>query len=204
MRPVQKTFGSVAASTTSLAAAQTATGVGALTLVASPSFTYAQQVSLTATANYSGNTITITGVDADGHTISETLAGPNVNTVNSVQFYQSVSSITTTGGISTNISAGNTAASVSRSFIVDYINSVASLSYACVPTATTVTFKLQHTYDDPFSLVNTKTWFDDSTITSKTAATAVSLTGPIRASRMQITAWTAGTVTGTLIQGLEK
>lgn len=210
MRPVQKTLGSVAASTNSIATAQTTAGAAYLTLTASPvTFANAMQCSLTvAVANLSTINFTFTGTDADGHLQTETIAGPNNNTVFTTKFFLTVTSVYASAAVGTNVTAGNSALSVSGTFICDYINSVANMGYGFTTSGSGATYKLQHTYDDVFDATQTgssaKTWFDDTTVTGKTGAFNYSMTNAVRGSRIAITAWTSGTVTGTLIQGLEK
>lgn len=207
MRPWQKTLGSTAAATASVAALQT---TSPMVLTASPvTFANAMQLSITSAGNVSGITFTVVGTDADGHPQTETITGPNATTVYSTKYFLTVSSVTASGAIGTNTSVGNSALACSSTFIADYINSVASLGYGfTVSTGATLTYKLQHSYDDPFETGLTagsaQTWFDDATVTAKTAAFNYSMTNAVRGSRMVFTAWTSGTLTGTLVQGLEK
>ena len=207
MRPVVKTLSSVAASTTSVAAGQTTAGAAYLTLTASPvSFSNAQQLSLTvAVANLSTITFTFTGTNADGHIQTEAIAGPNNNTVTTTKFFKTVTSIYASAAVGTNVSAGNTALSVSSTFVIDYINSVMCYGENFdVSTGGSLTYKLQHTFGDVFDANISKVWIDDATITGKSAQSNIQLTTNYRGSRIAITAWTSGSVTGTLIQGLEK
>lgn len=110
--------------TTGLAAAQTnAATAGSLTLAAGTGVTTSVDatgttqyvldvpriVTLTvATTNDSGLTFVITGKDVYGQTMTQSIAGPNNNTVSTTKCFKSVSSITYSGGaIATNgVSAG--------------------------------------------------------------------------------------------------
>jgi hypothetical protein len=211
MRPFQKTFGSTAAVTTSLASSHSP-GTGVAFTQQATSFTggYAQLVTLTSTTatTNAGNAYTILGTDADGHLQTETIAtGPaGSSTVTSTKYFKTVTSITGSGA-STSIAAGNSALSASGTFICDYINPVASMGYGfTVSSGASLTYKLQHTYDDVFdasqSGSSAKTWFDDATTTGKTAAFNYSMTNAVRGSRIVLTVYTSGTVTGTLVQGI--
>lgn len=211
MRPVQKTLGSAAASTTSLAtSASPGAGVALTQQATAFSSGYAHLVTLTSTTatTNAGNTYAITGTDADGHLQTESVTGPAGNsTVTSTKYFLTVTSIVSAGA-STSIAAGNSALTASSTFICDYVNSVASMGYGFTTSGSGATYKLQHTYDDVFDASQTgssaKTWFDDATVTGKTAAFNYSMTNAVRGSRIVLTAWTSGTVAGTLIQGLEK
>lgn len=67
-----------------------------------------RSVSLTvATTNQSAISFTVTGYDAYGQPMSEVLAGPNANTVNTLKAFKSVTSIAFNAAIATNgVSAG--------------------------------------------------------------------------------------------------
>lgn len=212
MRPVQKTFGSTAAVTTSLSTSHSP-GAGVAFTQQATSFTggYAQQVTLTSTtaSTNAGNTYVVTGTDADGHAQTESLTGPaGSSTVTTTRYFATVTRIASSGA-STSIAAGNSALSCSATFIPDYVNSVASIGYGfTVSSGASLTFEMQHTYDDVFAADTTtssaKTWFADTTVTGKSAAFNYSMTNAVRGSRIVLTAFTSGTVTGTLVQGLEK
>lgn len=208
MRPVQKTFGSTAAVTTSLATSASP-GAGVPLTQQATTFTggYAQLVTLTSTTvSTNANAYVITGTDADGHLQTETLTGPaGSSTVTSTKYFASVTSIVSASA-STSIAAGNSALSASSTFIPDYINPVASIGFGFTVTGT-ATYKLQLTYDDVFDQTQTgssaKTWFDDATVTGKSAAFNYAMTNAVRGARIVFTAWTSGTATGTMVQGLQ-
>jgi hypothetical protein len=89
-----------AASTTAVALAQTFTAAQSLLLVAQVnnlnSYTFdsvQRQLTLTSASNVSNVNFVITGIDIYGNPASETLAGPNANTVTSTNYYFSISSI---------------------------------------------------------------------------------------------------------------
>tara|TARA_R100001443_G_C3303485_1_gene165895 strand:- start:154 stop:756 length:603 start_codon:yes stop_codon:yes gene_type:complete len=106
-----KSFKPIAASTTSVAAAQTTGGAANLTLAGTASTfngtNTASLVSFTSTGNISGVNFTITGTDINGDAQEETKAGPNNTTVFSSKFFLTVTQIATSGAVGTNTSAGN-------------------------------------------------------------------------------------------------
>ena len=66
-----------------------------------------QTVTLTSTANNAGLTVTVVGKDADGAAQTEAInPGPNAGTVDSALTWTEVTSITSDGAITTDISAG--------------------------------------------------------------------------------------------------
>jgi hypothetical protein len=64
----------------------------------------------------------------------------------------------------------------------------------------TLTYKVQHTFDDVFDSTVTPVWFDHSTITGKTTNADGNYAFPVRAVRLNVTAYTSGSVTMTLLQ----
>lgn len=72
-----------------------------------------------------------------------------------------------------------------------------SASIAVVTTGTN-TFKVQHTYDDIMNTTITPTWFDKAAAASINAEFAYSM--PVRAWRLNMTAWTSGSAVMTVVQ----
>lgn len=96
-----------AANTTSVAAAATQAGAAFYTLTSAVVYNTAPAlVSLTSTGNISGVNFTITGTNALGATISETIAGPNNNTVYTLNPFVTVSAVYCNGAVGTNTSVG--------------------------------------------------------------------------------------------------
>ena len=78
-----------------------------LVLLDSGPWINAQTVTLTSTANNAGLTVTVVGKDADGAAQTEAInPGPNAGTVDSGNTWTEVTSITSDGAITTDISAG--------------------------------------------------------------------------------------------------
>lgn len=74
------------------------------------------------------------------------------------------------------------------------------IGIGCVVPSGTLTYKVQHTFDDIQDSAVTPTWFDHSTITGKTANQDGNYAFPIAAVRLNVTAFTSGSVTMTLLQ----
>lgn len=93
MRPIRITYTTAAADTDGLV--NDATGATSpLTLLATSSGDgLAHQLSLTSTSNLSGVDVTFTGTDENGVALTETIAGPNNNTVETTGYFLSVTSI---------------------------------------------------------------------------------------------------------------
>jgi hypothetical protein len=65
----------------------------------------------------------------------------------------------------------------------------------------TGTYKVQHTFDNVQDSTVTPTWFDHPVVTGKTASTDGNYAFPIRAVRLNCTAFTNGSGTLRILQG---
>jgi hypothetical protein len=64
----------------------------------------------------------------------------------------------------------------------------------------TVTYNVEHTFDNIYDPTVTPTWFQHSTVTAQSTNKDSNYAFPVRAIRLNVTANTAGTATLTLIQ----
>jgi hypothetical protein len=86
---------------------------------------------------------------------------------------------------------------------VDYIQNPYYISLALVFSNTpNLTCKVEYTLDNVFDTLVTPTAFAHTSLTNITTNTTGSITYPIRAFRLTVTAWTSGTVTLTALQGV--
>jgi hypothetical protein len=74
-----------------------------------------------------------------------------------------------------------------------------AVSIGCVLTGAS-TYKVQHTFDDIFDPSVTPTWFDHASITGKTTSADGNYAFPIRAVRLNVTPYTSGAVTMTVLE----
>ena len=80
---------------------------------------------------------------------------------------------------------------------LDHLLNPFSVGFGCVVSGT-VTYTVQHTYDDP-QTVASPTWFNDATVAAKTANAEGFIGFPIQAVRVITTSGT-GYVTATFLQ----
>lgn len=151
------------ASATAIAAAQTLAGAGAMVLngpyvqqnmlpyqtVAKMSDAYNRKITLTSTGNISGVNFTIVGKTYNGTAVTEVLAGPNNNTVTSLNDYYEIDSVTANGAVGTATSIG-TGTSGNTTWIKGntYSQPNSAGLYIGV-TATTINVTVEGTPDDP-------------------------------------------------------
>lgn len=94
------------------------------------------------------------------------------------------------------------AAGASDAQTVDYSSPGFGIGFGCVVSAGgTLTYKIQHTFDDVSDPAVTATWFDHAFVIAKTANTDGNYGFPIRAWRINVTAYTNGSVTVTALLG---
>lgn len=87
---------------------------------------------------------------------------------------------------------------------VDYRKCPFQVGQAVVLSAgASLTYSVEHTFDDIQDSSITPTAFADATIAAKTANLSGSLDVPVRAIRLNVTAYTGGTATLTIIQAGE-
>jgi len=93
-------------------------------------------------------------------------------------------------------------ATTSATIPVDWKQNPISITLSCVVNGGgTLTYKAQYTTDDIYDPTVTPTWIDHATITGATANAVGNIAFPVRAVRLNVTAYTSGSVTMTIIQG---
>jgi hypothetical protein len=204
MRPIRYSYAPTALDVDAIGLLQQRVGAGALLINGANASggvaTLAQQQfpTLTSTGNLSGVNVTLTGTDENGRTISATRAGPNNNTVAFTTSFKTITGGATNGTIGTDMSIGVNGFGNGKAIPLDYMVSPANWALAVIVTGT-VTYTVQHTFDDVFSLSfveATATWFDHDS--SALVAASMNQDGnyafPPTATRIQITAGTGSVV----------
>lgn len=176
MQPITVSAAGIAAVTDNIAASQAVTAATTLTLAAlAADIGSPAQIVLETNADYSAVTFTVTGTDANGSVISETLTGPNATTVNSVLYYATITSITSSGGVGGGaVEVGTTGTVTSRWVRTDSWANAQSVVQ--VNTTGTLTYSVETSMDDPDDpfapvTVYNMTWLDalDGNLVSETA-----------------------------------
>ena len=84
---------------------------------------------------------------------------------------------------------------------VDYKQNPFNVGLGLVISGTNTT-DVEHTFDDIFDSAVTPTAFKHSSLVGKTANADGNYAAPIRAVRLNVTSWTSGAATLTILQGL--
>lgn len=106
-------------------------------------------VSLQSSGNLSGINFTIVGRDRAGRVISETIAGPNNNTVTTTKVFALVVSVTPASAVGTNVQVGWVAGGLSQWIPMDRWRNPFNVGLGCVISGSP-TFTVEHTFDDVF------------------------------------------------------
>lgn len=166
----------------------------------------AQIVTITSVGNDLGITFAVTGTDADGTTFSETITGPNATTATTTDHFKTVTQIAASGATAADVTAGWVAAdgAVTKSIVSNWRNSPFNMGLFTVVSGT-LTYTVQHTADDPQttytnSFASDATWRSTVGLSALTATDEGNIAFPVRAVRLNITAFTSGTTNLTVIQ----
>lgn len=195
MRPVINSFALAAAVVGAVAAAQTTAGAGNLVINGSlasggvAKMLTQQMVGLTSAGNDSAITFKITGTDGQNRVISESLAGPNANTVNSVFSYKTITSIAVSAAVGTNVTVDTINQGAGPEVPVDQNLDPGNISIAVEVTGA-VTYTVEWTQDDVFAAApGPFVWFPAAgNLVAATTTQAGAIVSPISAVRARVTA----------------
>ena len=173
MQTISATVGYVAANDQAVAASQNVVAAGSMTLAASPvTLAYPSQIVITTSANYSAVNFTVVGTDANGVVTTEIVTGPNATTKNLTNYFKTITSISTDGGVGGGaVKVGTTGQTSSRWLALD---SWASPVTSVQIDITSATVTLQTTLDNPndpqapVAAINVN-WLSDSNFTNKSS-----------------------------------
>lgn len=194
MKKLNLTGTSVAQDTNNIAAAVTASSGVAFTLITNETPDgLAHKLIITPTGSVTGN-YGISGLDADGVAVSETLATNTTNAVTSAKHYSTGIIVTAPSGLGAEtVSIGYTADSVSESVHPELNSRITSgafnIGFGCTVGTGTPTYTVQHTFDGV-------TWFSHATVATETTSQEGTYTSPVSAIRLLWSAAGQVTLTG--------
>lgn len=169
----------VAAVANGVATSQTRGSAGSLTLNGSlvtsevAIFDAPRRVLITAAANESGITFTITGTDRYGRPQSEILSGPNTASAFTTRDFLTVTNVSVSGAMTGNVTVGTNAVGSSQPLVLDTIANPTTIALAAIVNSGNPVYTVEVSYDDftpayDFT-INTPTWFPVSGFTAQTA-----------------------------------
>lgn len=194
-RPITVSMSPANVNLAGIAALQTTGGAGNLTLAATTvTLTNASFVALTSTGNISGVTFTVTGTDPDGNAITDTITGPNNNTVYGVKAFLTVTQIAVNGAVATNTRAGwdgTGSVEISPTSALNFFNPIAT--EISLEVTGTVNATVQECFDDVLLTVPTNAvWYDVTALASKTANTRSQISVCATAVRLKVNTYSNG------------
>lgn len=151
--------------------------------------------------DHSAKTAILTGTDAQGNALTETLAlGAGSATVTSVKFFKTLTTVVPSATIGADtMDIGWTAAAQSPWVTLDHRQYPFEAGVAVV-VGGTIDFDVQHTYDNPIG-EDYPTAFNNASVTGKTVSSDVGYATPVRAIRVDVNSHTSGTFTFYVLQG---
>jgi len=160
---------------------------------------FAKQIGFASTGNISGVTFTVSGYQDKNKTIaiSEQLAGPNNNTVETTNYFYSIQSISAGAAVGTNVKAGPVDEAISQ--IIPIKRSYSDRSERQVGltfiVTETINYTVQQTNDDVQSLTDrTFNWLDsdDTNVVSATDSKNSNYIAVPQAMRVKINSYSTG------------
>lgn len=132
----------------------------------------ARQISVTAAADDSARTLTVTGTDANGNAQTEAITGPNASTTESTKYWNTVTQIAIDAASAGNISVGTVDELASATYRLDNYSSVPALGQLDVTGTINVTVQVsladpEGTYADQEAVP----WINSTNLSGKTADT---------------------------------
>jgi hypothetical protein len=206
MRPVRYTRTLLAGVVGAIAAAQTTAGAGNLvingTLASGGVATLSAQqfLGITSTGNLSGVNFTVVGTDDQSRVISQTIAGPNNNTVQTTLSYRTVTRISVSAAVGTNVTVDTVGAGASQEVPIDQYQNPTNVSLFGTVTGT-VNWTAQYTGDNIFDGTGGPyNWVNHSTLVNQTGSAQGTIIGDLTAVRFVTNSGT-GSLACVVIQG---
>jgi hypothetical protein len=205
MRPIVVTRTLATADADGIAQAQQLVGAGSLTLNGAlvvsgvAQLTQQRKVGISSTGNLSSVTFTVYGTNEAGISISESLAGPNNNTVSTTLDFLTVTQVAASGAVATDVTVGTTGVGASAPIPLDLYLDPFNVSLFIDVTGT-VDVTAQYTGDnDVLTSVGPFTWFNHTDLTNETSDSVGTIISPVTAVRLVTNSGT-GTAELTVLQ----
>lgn len=160
---------------------------------------FAKQIGFTSTGNISARTFTVTGYQDKNRTIliTETLSGPNNNTVETINYFYSIQSISSDGAVATNTKAGPVDEAISQIIPIKRTSSDRNqreVGLTFIVTGT-INYTVQQTNDDVQSLTDrTFNWLDsdDTNVVGAVVSKNSNYVAVPQAMRVKINSYSSG------------
>lgn len=193
MRPKYVTLTPQNVDDNGICAAQTTAGAanmlinGALASGGAVTLDVASQIGIYCAADINTVVFTITGTSPEGVAQTGTITGVNASTVESTEYWKTITQIATSAAVGTNTIVGTVDEFASKCYAVDiYTNGHTVGGYV----SGTINYKIQYCLER-FTAGETPVWID-TTLTNKTATSVETLTGMVGGFRIVANSFTDG------------
>lgn len=200
---VSYTAAPTAADRDGVCAAQTTAGAGDLVIAGAlasggvATFGEQQRVTLYSAGDLAALTFTVYGTTTVGDSISESLAGPNNNTVATAANFKTVTRVAASGAVGTNVEVGNSDALETPWIGLNWHRPLKGISVE-LSSGVSLTYEVQYGTRKRLSGSDAETAIlakADATLTAKTASDSLAITVPWPMVRVKITSFASGTAT---------
>lgn len=200
IKPKRVSFTPHAPDADGICAAQQTGGAGSLTLngadvsggvarFSDPGQTYrvAYQVGIASAGNLSAVNFTVTGTAVGGAALSETIAGPNANTVETTGYFETVTGVTVDAAVGTNVTVGTVDEFITSPIPLDLCAPNTSIA---IDISGTIDYSLQKCFER-LTAGETANWIAGG-LTAQTADGNTAYTAPTGAVRLLGNSFTGG------------
>lgn len=168
-------------------------------------FTQAQHVTLTNSTNdESGKTFTVLGTDRYERALTETITGPNNNTVVGEKNFLTITSVTVSAATTGGVQVGVDGSCESQWYMLNTYGNNFSVGIGCeISSGGGMTYAIEHTFDNIQATgfaENDATVHVHDTLTAETTNQDGNYAAPPVAMRADISAFTSGTLTTRIVQ----
>lgn len=154
------------------------------------SLDYARQLGIYSADNISTVNFTVVGLDANGRSISEVVTGINSSTVETVNYYKDITSITPDATSSSTVIVGTVDEAASVILPLDDYNS--NPAHILVDISGTINFTVQETSSNCRDPSQPIVWENISALASKSADTSGASTAGVKGLRIIINSYSSG------------
>jgi hypothetical protein len=202
VNPYKQSFTCAAASLTGYASNATGDTWALSATTANDGLAHQVTIRNDSATDHSAKTAILTGTDAQGNALTETVSLPaGTATVTSTKYFKTLTSVVPSATIDADtMDIGWTAAAQSPLVVLDHKQGPFNVGFAVV-VGGTINYDVQHTYDKPNG-DDYPTAFNHSSVAAKTANADGTYTSPVRGLRVDVNSHTSGTFTLYVLQGV--
>lgn len=164
---------------------------GALVVAGAATLDYARQLGMFSSGNISTVVFTITGTDANGNAITDTITGINNSTVETTKYFKTVTQIAADAAVGTDVIAGTVDEIATQAIPLNAYEAIAAT--VSVVVTGTINFTVQETFDNVLRLGSSSiTWQNVTALATKTATTVSPISVHATATRTIVNSHSSG------------